>query len=265
MNKIGFIGAGSMGFAMLQGLLNQGYGESLLFTTLSKETKNRVYEKLQIPYAESNIDVVLKSKYIILAIKPQNYKEVMLEIKPLLTQDQIIISVTPGFTIEIMKEYLGNEVRIVRSMPNTPVLVGEGMSILSFSKDSFSNSEILEIKNLFTSFGDVEVLEENLMDAVVPISGSSPAYVYMMIEAMADGGVLVGLPRKLSYKLAAQSILGAAKMVLETEVHPGELKDAVCSPGGATIEAVAILEKRNFRNAIIEAMVSAYEKTKKLT
>jgi len=163
-----------------------------------------------------------------------------------------------------IEEYFGFEVKLIRTMPNTPALVGEGMSILSFSEDEFTAEEIEEVKSIFNSFGEIEILDEKLMDAVVPISGSSPAYVYMMIEAMADGGVLLGLPRKLSYKLAAQSVLGAAKMVLETNTHPGELKDAVCSPGGTTIEAVASLEKMNFRNAIIEAMISAYEKTQKI-
>ena len=149
-------------------------------------------------------------------------------------------------------------------MPNTPALIGEGMSAVSFSKDLFSEEEKEEIIRFFSSFGVMEEIEEKLMNAVVPISGSSPAYVYMMIEAMADAGVLAGLSRKMAYTLAAQSVLGSAKMVLETGIHHGELKDAVCSPGGTTIEAVAILEKAGFRSSIIEAMNACFEKTKRM-
>jgi pyrroline-5-carboxylate reductase len=149
-------------------------------------------------------------------------------------------------------------------MPNTPALIGEGMSAVSFSDDAFSKEEREDIIQFFSSFGVMEEIEEKLMNAVVPISGSSPAYVYMMIEAMADAGVLAGLPRKLAYTLASQSVLGSAKMVLETGNHPGELKDAVCSPGGTTIEAVAALEKSGFRSSIIEAMNACFEKTKKM-
>lgn len=264
MYKLGFIGAGNMGHAMINGLLSNEPKENVVFTAFSQETREQIRSSMQIKCANNNIELARDTKYIILAVKPQIYRDIMNEIKEVLTPDKVIISITPGFTIEDMKACLGENIRIVRAMPNTPAMVMEGMSIISFSKDEYSEEEVIEIKNLFDSFGEVEVLEEKLMDAVVPISGSSPAYVYMMIEAMADAGVLVGLPRKLSYKLAAQSVLGSAKMVLETNTHPGQLKDAVCSPGGTTIEAVAILEKRNFRNAIIEAMVSCYEKTKKM-
>ncbi|MGF7058011.1 pyrroline-5-carboxylate reductase [Brassicibacter mesophilus] len=264
MYKIGFIGAGNMGYAMLQGLLKQIPKNDIIFNTLSEERKRKISEEFNLQSGKNNIDIASKAKYIILAVKPQTYKIVMEEIAPSLTSEKVIISIAPGIRIDTMKESLGDKIRIVRSMPNTPALVGEGMSIITFSDDVFTEEEVTDIKNIFSSFGEIEILDEKLMDAVVPISGSSPAYVYMMIEAMADGGVLLGLPRKLSYKLAAQSVLGSAKMVLETNTHPGELKDAVCSPGGTTIEAVASLEKRNFRNAIIEAMLSAYEKTKKI-
>lgn len=264
MYCIGFIGAGNMGRAMINGLLSKEHSNDIIFTDSSSKIRQEVSEKLGISCFESNTEIASKSKYIVIAVKPQNYKEVMNDIKNYITPEKVIISIAPGITISTIKELLGNDTRVIRCMPNTPSLVGEGMSIISFSEDSYTEMEKEEIINIFKSFGEVEILKEKLMDAVVPISGSSPAYVYMMIEAMADAGVLIGLPRKLSYRLAAQSVLGAGKMVLETATHPGELKDAVCSPGGTTIEAVAVLEKRNFRNAIIEAMISCYEKTKKL-
>jgi pyrroline-5-carboxylate reductase len=264
MNCIGFIGAGNMGRAMIKGLLSKENEDSIIFTDSSSTIRQEISDQLKITSFGKNAEIASKSKYIIIAIKPKIYKKVLEEIKGSMTPDKVIISIAPGITIKAIKQILGESTRVIRSMPNTPSLVGEGMSIISFSEDSYSEKEKKEIIGIFNSFGEVEILKEKLMDAVVPISGSSPAYVYMMIEAMADAGVLIGLPRKLSYKLAAQSVLGAGKMVLETASHPGELKDAVCSPGGTTIEAVAVLEKRNFRNAIIEAMISCYEKTKKL-
>lgn len=265
MSNIGFIGAGNMGFAMLKGLLKKtSLNNKIIFTSQTQETRKKVSKELNISFENSNIELAYKSKYIILAVKPNMYNNIIEEIKPALTEDKVVISIAPGITIDTLKEYVDNKCRVIRSMPNTPALALEGMSIITFSDDKFEDNEKQEILNIFKSFGEVEVLEEKFMDAVVPISGSSPAYVYMFIEAMADAGVLTGLPRKLSYKLAAQSVLGASKMVLETGSHPGELKDAVCSPGGTTIEAVHKLEKGNFRNTIIEAMISCYEKAKRM-
>lgn len=264
MYKVGFIGLGNMGYAILKGLLRTDSKDNFTFTEISDERKSALSKELNVKYSNNNIELVKNSKYIVLAVKPQVYKEVMEEIKEYLTPENIIITIAPGFDTNTVKLLLGSNVRVVRSMPNTPALVGEGMSAVCFSGDKFEDREIEDIKNIFLSFGEIEILEEKLMDAIVPISGSSPAYIYMLIEAMADGGVLMGLPRKLAYKLASQSVLGSAKMVLETNTHPGELKDAVCSPGGTTIEAVATLEKYNFRSSIIEAMTSAYNKAKNM-
>ncbi|AFS79406.1 pyrroline-5-carboxylate reductase ProC [Gottschalkia acidurici 9a] len=264
MYKIGFIGLGNMGYAIVKGLLSSEKGENIAFYDIDKSKQDSIVKELGIALRQSNVDVAKNSKYIILAIKPQFYSECLSEIKDSLDANSVIISIAPGITIDSLKDVFGKSAKIVRVMPNTPSLVSEGMSVLSFSKDNFSEEETEDIKNIFKSCGEIEIIEEKFMDAIVPISGSSPAYIYMMIEALADGGVLLGLPRKLSYKLAAQSVLGSAKMVLETETHPGELKDAVCSPGGTTIEAVAKLEEKGFRSSIIEAMISAYDKTKKL-
>ncbi len=158
----------------------------------------------------------------------------------------------------------GKRIKIVRVMPNTPALVGEGMAAIC-PNDLVSKEETEEVISIFESFGKAEIVEEKLMDSVTAVSGSSPAYVYMFIEAMADAAVLEGMPRDKAYKFAAQAVLGSAKMVLETGMHPGALKDMVCSPGGTTIKAVATLEKHGFRNAIIEAMRDCAIKSKEMS
>ncbi len=186
----------------------------------------------------------------------------MEEIAEEVNESHIFLSIAPGVTIEHIKSYLGLTTRVVRSMPNTPALVLEGMSAFAFSKDAYLAEEVDDIKAFFNSFGRSVEVSENQLDMVVPVSGSSPAYGFMMIEAMADAAVLCGLPRAMSYELAAQTMLGTAKMVLESGKHPGELKDAVCSPGGTTIEAVKVLEAKGFRSAIIDAMSACYDKTK---
>jgi len=155
-------------------------------------------------------------------------------------------------------------VRVVRSMPNTPAMVGEGMTGVCYEDALFSEEEKNTIEEFFTSFGKMERVEEKLMDVVGSASGCSPAYVYMFIEALADGCVRNGLPRQTAYRMAAQAVLGSAKMVLETGMHPGELKDMVCSPGGTTIEGVAALEEGGFRSAVIKACDANFQKNKKL-
>ena len=162
-----------------------------------------------------------------------------------------------------MSNALGETAKVIRTMPNTPALVGEGMSALCANRN-ITKEELQDVVKIFESFGKIEILEEKLIDVVPAVSGSSPAYVYMFIEALGDGAVLQGMPRDKAYKMAAQAVLGAAKMVLETGEHPGKLKDDVCSPGGTTIEAVYTLEKNNFRGPVISAMESCTEKAIKM-
>ena len=149
-------------------------------------------------------------------------------------------------------------------MPNTPAMVGEGQTAIAFSDDDYSQNEKTLVLSLFNSFGKLSIIEESLMNSVVPITGSSPAYVFMFIEALADGAVKLGFPRKQAYEMVAQVVLGSAKMVLETGEHPAVLKDQVCSPGGTTIEAVAELEKYGFRNALLQAVDRCYDKCNKI-
>lgn len=260
MALLGFIGAGNMGFAMLKGASNVFDKEQLTYTDVNKKRLEEVRAETGISFAEGNKELVKECRYIVLAVKPQYLESVLEEIGTVLTKDKVIIAIAPGIAIAHYKEKLG-DVKIVRAMPNTPALVNEGMSGICFSDDTFEENEKKIVCDFFGSFGKFEIVPENLMDAVVCASGSSPAYVYMFIEALADSAVKYGIPRDKAYVFAAQTVLGSAKMVLETGKHPGELKDQVCSPAGTTIAAVAELEESGFRSAIIKAADRCYEKS----
>lgn len=198
---------------------------------------------------------------LILAVKPQFYADVIKEISEYITEKQIIVTIAPGKTLEYLADTFGHPVKIVRTMPNTPALVGEGITGVCHNA-LVTKEELDYVCNILNGFGKAEVVPERLMDVVVSVSGSSPAYVFMFIEAMADAAVADGMPRPQAYKFAAQAVLGSAKMVLETGKHPGELKDMVCSPAGTTIEAVRVLEEKGFRSAVFEAMKACAEKSK---
>lgn len=261
MNKtVGFIGTGNMGFAMINGLLKKISKEDITYTDISKERLEEIYKITGAEYVACNEDVVKGSKFVVLAVKPQYYNGVLEEIKPQISEEKVIVSIAPGITIKSLKDKLGENVRIIRAMPNTPALVNEGMTGICFSDDVFTEEEKSIADKIFSSFGIYEVVEERLMNAVVCASGSSPAYVYMFIEALADSAVKYGISRDKAYKFVAQTVLGSAKMVLETGEHPGKLKDQVCSPGGTTIAGVAALEEFGFRNSLIKATDKCYEK-----
>lgn len=260
--KIGFIGSGNMTKAILGGLLSSktALADNIIASALTEKTIREINEDFNIPTTRNNPEVARSADYLFLAVKPDQYKGVIEEVKAHIKEGAIIITIAAGVTLESLGSQLGEQVKIVRTMPNTPSLVGEGMSALC-PNENVSDKELAEVLELFSSFGRAEVLEEKLMDAVPAVSGSSPAYVFMFIEALADGAVKQGIPREQAYQMAAQAVLGAAKMVLETGTHPGELKDAVCSPGGATIEAVNTLEKTGFRASVISAMESCFKKS----
>lgn len=262
MKKIGFIGAGNMGTAMIRGLAqaNLDNSEAIIVGGRNLEKLKPLeaaFTGLQITTDTEKL--VEQADIIILAVKPYTIPEILTSVKEQLTPDKIIISVAAGVTIQDLEELTSAKTKIVRVMPNTPALVGEAMSSIS-PNINVSSEEINEVTAIFTSFGEAEVVSENLMDAVIGVSGSSPAYVYMFIEALADGAVLSGMPRDKAYKFAAQAVLGAAKTVLETGEHPGKLKDIVTSPGGTTIEAVKSLENDGFRSAVINAVQAAANK-----
>lgn len=259
---IGFIGAGNMGSAMIGGILNASLATTsqLIASAHSAATLEQLHSRFKIETTLSNETVAERSDILVLAVKPNKFDEVIPQISSHVKNNCIIVSIAAGKTIAAIEEGFGREIKLVRAMPNTPALVGEAMSALC-ANASVSTEELAEVQQIFNSFGKSEVVPESLIDAVVGVSGSSPAYVYMFIEAMADAAVADGMPRTQAYKFAAQSVYGAAKMVLETGRHPGELKDAVCSPGGTTIEAVAALEKGGLRDTVITAQRACSQKS----
>jgi len=212
-----------------------------------------------VTMAGDNKEVVENARITVLGIKPNVYHEVVQQIKASVSPDTILITMAPSFTIALLKKMLGNDVKVVRAVPNTPAMIGHGVTGICFP-DDLTDDEKAEISAFFNGAGITIEVDESLMKAVGSVSGSSPAFVYMLIETMADGAVLLGIPRKDAYQFAAKAVEGSAKMVLESGKHPGALKDAVCSPGGPTIEGVAALEKEGFRNSILQAMIKSADK-----
>jgi pyrroline-5-carboxylate reductase len=255
-----------MAQAIIGGIVTSRLAEAnnVIASNTSEGKLNVMKDKYNIRTTLSNIEVAQNSDILILSVKPIKYIEVINQIKDHVKQNVVIVTIAAGVTIETVEKAFEKEMKIIRTMPNTPALVGEGMTALCYNK-SIAKEDLSPIIDIFESFGKTEIIEERLMDAIPAISGSSPAYVYMFIEALADGGVLQGIPRDKAYKLAAQSVLGAAKMILETGEHPGSLKDKVCSPGGTTIEAVYTLEKNNFRGSVISAMEACTSKAIKMS
>lgn len=264
MAKIGIIGIGNMGLAILKGLLGVYSREDLLFTDVNKSRCEEITKAMGVEHVADNGQLAANAAYIVLAIKPQYFDPVLSDIRNTVTEKNVIISIAPGITTAQLKETLGAEKRVVRAMPNTPALLGEGMTGVCYEEKAFSEEEKQAIADIFCSLGKVRIVEERLMNAVVCVSGSSPAYVYMFIEALADSAVKYGLPRDAAYEMAAQSVLGSARMVLETGEHPGALKDKVCSPGGTTIAAVSALEESGFRSAVIKAADACYKRCTEL-
>ncbi|MGN0353745.1 MAG: pyrroline-5-carboxylate reductase [Muricoprocola sp.] len=261
--KIGFIGCGNMASAMIQGITGSGEieKEQVMASAKTEKTRKAISEKLQIQAAANNREVVQFADIIFLAVKPQYLEEVLSEIKDEVRQDQIYVSIAPGKTLEWLAERLGENTKIIRTMPNTPAMVGAGMTALCYN-ELVTEEEVSCVCRLCDTFGKTEVVSEHLMDVVVGVSGSSPAYVFMFLEAMADAAVADGMPRAQAYQFAAQSVMGSAKLMLETGKHPGELKDMVCSPGGTTIEAVRVLEEKGLRSAVIEGQKACVRKAK---
>ena len=260
--KLGFIGCGNMAQAMITGILKQNVvsPDELIVSNPHEEKIAKLKEQFGILTTTDNKKTAKEAEIVVLAVKPQVYPEVIKEIRDEVSTEQIIVTIAAGVSMAATERQFGKEMKIVRVMPNTPALVGEGMSGLCCN-EYVTEEEFDKVHHIFQSFGKAEKITENLMDAVVGVSGSGPAYVYMFIEAMADAAVADGMARAQAYKFAAQSVLGAAKMVLETGKHPGELKDAVCSPGGTTIEAVAALEHGGFRDTVISAQRACSKKS----
>lgn len=266
MNKtVGFIGCGNMGSAMMEGMIaSQVISSDQLWVSNPHESKFERIKHLNAHTTTDNKEVAKNADFLVLSVKPYMYEKVIAEVKECLKKDVVIVAIAAGKTIAQIKEMVGSDTKVVRLMPNTPAMVQEGMT--SVSPDELMTKEDLDaVLELCESFGKAEVVSEKLIDAVIAVSGSSPAYIYMLIEAMADAAVKEGMFRPQAYKFAAQAVLGSAKMVLETGIHPGQLKDNVCSPGGTTIEAVIKLEEAGFRSSVMEAMAVCAQKSKDMS
>lgn len=252
--KIGFIGTGNMAGAITSGLINKGIfrPDEIIGSDISEQGRQNAKDNYGICVTADNREAA-SAEVLVLSVKPQFYADTIAEIRDSMTEKQLVITIAPGKTLKWLGEQFGKEMKIIRTMPNTPAMVGEGMTA-ACPNEFVTDEELGYALKILGAFGKVEIVPERIMDAVVAVSGSSPAYVFMLIEAMADAAVMEGMPRTQAYKFAAQAVYGSAKMVLETGKHPGELKDMVCSPAGTTIGAVRILEEKGFRSAVIEAM-----------
>lgn len=267
MLKLGFIGAGNMGSAILRGLISAQYitADDMAICDLNARKLEELSDEFPgLTCTESDAELAEMCDMIVLAVKPQYMAETIENIFRELST-KAVISIAAGWTVEQLADALeGSGATYLRVMPNTPAMVGEGMTAIcedtTFDQDDFEFA-----KGIFEAVGRTVVLPEKLFDGVIAISGSSPAYVFMMIEAMADGGVKEGLPRAVAYEMAAQALLGSALMVLQSGNHPAALKDAVCSPAGTTIEAVEELERKGFRAAIMDAMKVCAEKSRSMS
>ncbi len=260
---IGFIGLGNMASAIIGGLLKKKLvsEEEIIGMDVLFSAREKAEDEFGIRAVETIAEVAKKADYLFLAVKPQYFPDVIGELKDVLREDTVVISIAAGKTMEAIQDLFGKEIKLVRCMPNTPALVLAGCTAV-VQGDLVSDGEMEYVKKLLTSFGTVSEVSESMIDVVVGISGSSPAYVFMFIEAMADAAVLEGMPRKQAYEMAAQAVFGSAKLMLESGKHPGELKDMVCSPGGTTIEAVRTLEENGFRGVVMDAVAVCVEKSR---
>lgn len=263
--KIGFIGCGNMAQAMIKGILKSEIVDkkNIFVSANTEETLKKVKLEYGVSTSRENSEVASGSDILILAVKPHLYENIIYNIKNHIREQTIVISIGAGISLNFLKKNLKGGSKFIKAMPNTPALVGQAMSALSLG-ENLTAEEIEDVVKIFEGFGKVEIIDEKLMDGFTAIAGSSPAYIYMLIEAMADAGVREGIPRQQAYRMSAQAVLGSAKMVLETGDHPGKLKDNVCSPGGTTIEAVISLERNGFKSSIMEAVKVCAEKSKSM-
>lgn len=261
----GFIGAGRMATALIRGMIGAGVAEpgGIVASDPLEPTRRALSEATGVEVLSNNLVVAERSNVLILAVKPQSMAAVLAELQPVVTADHLVISIAAGVSLDTLDSGLGPDCRLIRVMPNTPALLGEGASGYSLGQNASAHDEAI-VRSCLDSVGLAYRVPESLLDAVTGLSGSGPAFVYVMIEAMADGGVRMGLPRDVASALAAQTLLGAARMVLETGLHPGLLKDQVASPGGTTIAGLQALERGAVRATLIDAVEAATRRSAEL-
>lgn len=265
MRKTGFIGAGTMAEAIFGRMFKQDLTapSQIIGADLNPERLAHLADVYGIHTTTDNKACARESKLLFLSVKPGALYGVIQEIRGEVRPDTVVVSIVAGQSISRIEEAFGRPVKLIRAMPNTPALVGEGMTALT-PNDQVTEVEFVAVSTVFDCMGRWETVPESLMDAVTGVSGSSPAYVFLLLEAMADAAVAEGMPREQAYRFAAQAVLGSAKMALETGLHPGALKDQVCSPGGTTIEAVALLEEGGLRSAVIRAQRACTAKSREM-
>lgn len=270
MFKVGIIGVGNMGEAIVRGFLNKKIFKSdeIIVSDVSQERLDFIINKYGVAGTKDNKRLANLSEIIILAVKPKDLEKTVKQILYYLNFSKILISVLAGISIKKLRDLTNEEIKIVRVMPNTPALVGEGVIAVSFDEDisnkSLNETEKEYILKILSALGEVYQVKEDLMDCITALSGSGPAYIFNLIDAMAQGGVKQGLTYDLALKLATQTVLGSAKLLKETKEHPAILRDKVSSPAGTTIYALHKLEKNGFKNAIIEAIEEATKRSKEL-
>lgn len=262
--KLGFIGAGKMAESIAKGVVHSGVlPPSRICTAHLNMNRKNAFESFGVKVFDQNHEVVEESDVVIFAVKPQVVKAVALQLRPLLGTKKLLVSVAAGVKLKDLQEWTGNN-RFIRVMPNTPAAVGKAASVMSLGSAASEEDGAL-IAKLFGAVGKIWKADEKLFDAVTGLSGSGPAYMYLAIEALADGGVAAGLPRELALGLASQTVLGAASMATDTGKHPGQLKDDVASPGGTTIAGIHELEKSGFRGILMNAVVAAAKRSRELS
>jgi pyrroline-5-carboxylate reductase len=266
MAKIAFLGAGAMGEALMRGFISAGLFEPAEIAAFDADATRLefVANALQIEAAPDSTQCVNGAEVVIVAVKPHLVEPALVPLSKVLSPEQTVISVAAGVTTSQLEAPLENGVPVVRIMPNTPALVGHAASAICLGRNAGEKQRLLAHK-LFGAVGLAVDADEKLLDAVTGLSGSGPAYVYVFIEALSDAGVKMGLPREVSTRLAAQTVMGAAQMVLQTGSHPGELKDKVTSPGGTTIAGLHALESGGFRGAVYDAVQAATERSRELS
>ncbi len=263
--KLGFIGGGKMGGALLGGIVSKNLipAKDIMISDVDAKRLKELEGLYHVRTTSDNLKTARECDLIILAVKPQNMAEILTAISPAIDKTKIVISIAAGIAIKFIEDHLKKGMRIIRTMPNTPALVGEGIAALA--KSDKASDDDLEIAGLiFNAVGSSVVVKEDLIDTVTGLSGSGPAYFFIMIEALADGGVRMGLSRDIALKLAAQTMLGSAKLYLTGNKHPGELKDMVTSPGGTTIAGIKELEEGRLRGTLMAAVEAATLRSKEL-